>query len=60
MNLLQAKELRQFLVKRRVPLDGCREKNDLIDVLMQYSNNAHHRMEVEASQRRKQELQVKI
>lgn len=58
--MFQAKELRQFLVKRRVPLDSCREKNDLIDVLMQYSNNAQYRMELEANQRRVQALQVSV
>lgn len=54
------KEIRQFLVKRRVPVDNCREKADLIDVLMQYSNNAQYRQEQLDNEARVQQLQARM
>lgn len=58
MDAFQAKELRNFMAKRKIPMDGCKEKHDFIEVLMQYTNNIHYRREKELEENRRLLMEV--
>jgi TorA maturation chaperone TorD len=53
------KELRSFLLRRKIPMNNCTEKTDLVEILLSTSNNLHYRKEQAERQRHLVELEVK-
>lgn len=42
---LPTKDLRSFIMRRKIPMNNCREKADLVEILLSTSNNSHYRKE---------------
>ena len=46
------------MAKRKIPMDGCKEKHDFIDVLMEYTNNTHYQREKRDERQRRERMEV--
>jgi len=53
------RELRRFLSSRRVPIDGCTEKHDLVELVMQLRRASVVRAEEEERSRHVSQLRVR-
>ena len=54
------KELRSFILRRKIPMNNCTEKSDLVDILLSTSNNSHYMKELAEKQRHLVELEVYV